>query len=71
MSCRCKALVLPTSTLKDILALDTMVEMNILTRLRGLHRTELEKLTDLTKISGVLMFKSSLAVLLILQSILL
>ena len=71
MSCRCKALVLPTSTLKDTLALDTMVEMNILTRLRGLHRTELEKLTDLTKISGVLMFKSSLAVLLILQSILL
>ena len=69
MSYRCKALVLPTSILKDILVLDTMVGMNTSTRSKGLHRTELEKRTDLTKISGVLMSKSFLAVQPILRSI--
>ena len=68
---KCKAHVWPTSILRDILGLDIMVGMNISMRSRGWHRIGLEKLTDLTKTSGVLMFKSSRAVLLTLQSILL
>ena len=48
-----------------------MEGMNISMRSRDWHRTGPEKLTDLTKISGVLMSKSSRVVQLILQSILL
>ena len=46
-----------------------MVVMNILMRLRDLLKIDVEKPTDLIKISGGSMFKSFLAVLLILRSI--
>ena len=46
-----------------------MVVMNILMRLKGLLKIDVERLTDLIKISGVLMSKSFLAVQPILRSI--